>query len=682
VKRVAVVALFYLFVATATAQNISPARDSIILTRPDQALVDLILPLYRSAEVDTTRITLLSRLVSGLRNKTLANRYNDTLTRIVYNAMHESRSDAAKLKRLKHFHAASLNAHGVRLANSGDAVQSIDSFRRALAIREELGDSSGTAAVLNNLGRMYTSIGEIQRALEHYNRSLGIKERSNDKRGIAVTLNNIGVVYHDVGDTAEAYSFFRRSMALREELRDTAGLITALNNFGSMHLGQRHYDQALSHYERSLALSERLGLTQPTGTALSNIGVIYNHRKQYDTARIFLNRARIVFEKSGDAEGETQTWQNLGIGYLAQGNTAKAVECGERSLSIAQRLGYPLRIEKAAALLEDAYKARNDWQRAFEMKALATTMRDSLANAEARKQLLQQRYRHEYETKTAVLNAAHEAELRRQRLLQNTLVGGLVFALLVVGLIVWALRQSMRHRRAIAAEKQRTDALLRNILPAETADELKQHGAVKAKHYESATVLFTDFVDFAKLAAQLPAQQTVAMIDAYYRAFDEIVEQHGIEKIKTIGDSYMAVGGVPAAAKDHALRTVRAAIALRDFVEAESIQRSQQNLPAFHIRIGVHSGPVVAGVVGARKFAYDVWGDTVNLAARMEQSGVQGMVNISAATYNLVKENIVCTYRGSVEVKHGALVEMYFAERDVSLTPEASATTTVREASN
>ena len=159
------------------------------------------------------------------------------------------------------------------------------------------------------------------------------------------------------------------------------------------------------------------------------------------------------------------------------------------------------------------------------------------------------------------------------------------------------------------------------------------------------------------------------------------MEHHGIEKIKTIGDSYMAVGGVPAAVEDHALRTVRAAIALRDFVEAESRKRSQQNLPAFHIRIGVHSGPVVAGVVGARKFAYDVWGDTVNLAARMEQSGVQGMVNISAATYNLVKENIVCTYRGSVEVKHGALVEMYFAERDVSLTPEASVAT-VRVASD
>lgn len=643
--------------------NVLP--DTLELSRADHALLDSIQLRYRAANNDTTKMGFLLALVNGLRNKALASRYNDTLTLLVHRAL-QSDLDQSRRKSVLHYYAAALNAHGVRLANRGNVVQSIDSFRQALVIRQSLGDSSGTAASLNNLGRMYASVGDMQRALNHYNRSLAIKEKSGDKRGIAVTLNNIGVVYHDIGDTAEAYAYFRQSMRLREQIRDTAGLVTALNNFGSMYLRQRRYDEALAHYERSLALSTRLGLEQPSATALSNIGVIYNHRKEYDTARVLLSRALVIFEQTGDAEGTAQSWQNLGIGFLAQGNVEKAIECGERSLAIAQRIGYPLRIENAASLLEDAYSTQKEWKRAFEMKSLATAMRDSLDNAESQKQLLQQRYRHEYETKTALLNAEHNAELRRQRLMQNALVGGLVLALVVVVLIVWAYRQSLRHRHAIAAEKQRTDVLLRNILPDETADELKVHGTVKAKHYESATVLFTDFVDFSKLAAQLPAQETVALIDTYYRKFDEIVEQHGIEKIKTIGDAYMAVGGVPTAVPDHALRTVRAATALRDFVEAESRRRAPQNLPAFHLRIGVHSGPVVAGVVGAKKFAYDVWGETVNLAARMEQSGEPGKVNITAATYALVQDRVACTFRGAIEVKHGALVEMYFAEREAN----------------
>lgn len=661
-KRRLILLLFCLNCFLSSGQNKITSSDSLQLSQSDHVLLDSIVPLYLSAKVDTVKMDLLSGLVNGLKNKTLANRYNDTLLSFVFQTLRNVEKNSVHRKRIESYLAIALNAYGVKLANSGEVVQSIDTFRRALLIRQQLGDSVGVAMSLNNLGKMYANIGDVPNALSHYQRSLDIKEKSNDERGIAVTLNNIGVVYRDIGDTAEAFSYFRRSMEIRERIGDTVGLVTALNNIGTMYLSHEMLDEALENFERSLALSIKLGLQQATGTALSNIGVIYNQRGEYTKSIEQLNKAKTIFERIHDAEGLAQVYYNIGNCYLNQGNGAQAIAYGERSLELSQQLGFPYRIEKAASLLSRAYKSQNNWQRAFDMQKLSTEMRDSLDNVETKKQLLQQRYLNEYNTKSTLLNAQHEAELDRERLWRNGLVIGLVIVLLIAGLIVMAYRQSLRHRKAIADEKKRTDILLRNILPDETAEELKRHGVVKAKYYEQATVLFTDFVDFAKMSSELSAHETVSLIDSYYRAFDKIVEQHNIEKIKTIGDAYMAVGGVPAFVENHAAQTVSAALAIRDYVLGESVRRNEQGLPAFQIRIGVHTGPVVAGVVGAKKFAYDVWGDTVNLAARMEQNSIPGKVNISDSTYGLIKNMFNVSQRGQIEIKHGISVEMYFVE--------------------
>jgi class 3 adenylate cyclase/DNA-binding NarL/FixJ family response regulator len=217
----------------------------------------------------------------------------------------------------------------------------------------------------------------------------------------------------------------------------------------------------------------------------------------------------------------------------------------------------------------------------------------------------------------------------------------------------------------ITKEKERSDELLLNILPEETADELKRNGSVQAKQYDNVSVLFTDFKDFSKLAEKLSPQELVNVIDYYYKAFDKIVETHGLEKIKTIGDAYMAAGGLPIPTDDNALVVLRTALAIRDFVNIEKLKRQQSKEPFFEIRIGINTGPLVAGVVGFRKFVYDIWGDTVNLASRMESSSEAGRVNISEHTHCLVKDNFECTYRGKIEVKNKGEVEMYFVEREI-----------------
>ncbi|MBK9107083.1 MAG: hypothetical protein IPM92_01545 [Saprospiraceae bacterium] len=225
------------------------------------------------------------------------------------------------------------------------------------------------------------------------------------------------------------------------------------------------------------------------------------------------------------------------------------------------------------------------------------------------------------------------------------------------------LESKVRERTMeLALEKKKTDELLLNILPEETAEELKQTGIAKAKRYDSVTVMFTDFQNFTKTSEQLAPEELVQEINRYYIVFDNIISKYNIEKIKTIGDSYMCVGGLPAANESHACDIVLAALDFQKFMEKNKRELSALGLRYFELRIGIHTGPVVAGIVGIKKFAYDIWGDTVNIASRMESSGEIGKVNISGATYELVKDQFSCFYRGKIEAKHKGQIDMYFVE--------------------
>jgi class 3 adenylate cyclase len=225
------------------------------------------------------------------------------------------------------------------------------------------------------------------------------------------------------------------------------------------------------------------------------------------------------------------------------------------------------------------------------------------------------------------------------------------------------LEEKVKERtRQLNEEKNKTDALLLNILPAETAEELKTTGTSKARDFEKVTVLFTDFRNFSQACENLSAQELVEEIHYFYSAFDNIIARYGIEKIKTIGDSYMCAGGLQASRRSSATETVKAALEIRDFMLKEKTMREKAGKPVFEIRIGLHTGPVVAGIVGIKKFAYDIWGDTVNIASRMESSGEPGKVNISGDTYELVKDTFHCTHRGKIEAKNKGMIDMYFVE--------------------
>ena len=212
----------------------------------------------------------------------------------------------------------------------------------------------------------------------------------------------------------------------------------------------------------------------------------------------------------------------------------------------------------------------------------------------------------------------------------------------------------------LQAEKEKSEALLVNILPEEIAKDLKEKGVSEPRFYEMVTVLFTDFQSFTQSATTISPVVLIQTLNEFFTAFDDIIDRNNLEKIKTIGDSYMCAGGLPTPNTSNPKDAVLAAKQITKWVNDKNAERQSKGLQKWEIRIGIHTGELIAGVIGRKKFAYDVWGNTVNLASRMESSGEIGKVNISNATYELIKDEFICEYRGNIPVKGNVSMEMYF----------------------
>lgn len=219
------------------------------------------------------------------------------------------------------------------------------------------------------------------------------------------------------------------------------------------------------------------------------------------------------------------------------------------------------------------------------------------------------------------------------------------------------------QKLTIEQEQEKSEKLLLNILPFEVAKQLKSKGRAGTRSYKLVSVLFADFKGFSKISKTLDPKDLVNILDSYFATFDEITGKHYIEKIKTIGDAYMCAGGLPLSNKSNPIDTVLAALEIQSFLNELNDTKVLNNLQVWELRIGIHTGPVVAGVVGKKRFAYDIWGDTVNVASRMEQSGHVGMVNISGITYEYIKDFFDCDYRGKIETKNLGKIDMYFVNR-------------------
>ncbi len=223
-------------------------------------------------------------------------------------------------------------------------------------------------------------------------------------------------------------------------------------------------------------------------------------------------------------------------------------------------------------------------------------------------------------------------------------------------LIELYIRRNFLHTKLLEAEREKSDRLLLNILPSAIAERLKQNSSTLADSFPEVTVLFADLVGFTKIASRTTPTELVTLLNEIFSAFDRLAEWHGLEKIKTIGDAYMVVGGLPVPRSEHAEAIAEMAL---DMLEEISSFRTKEGEP-LSLRIGIATGPAVAGVIGLRKFSYDLWGDTVNTASRMESHGKAGSIQVTAATYQILRDKYLFQERGEIDVKGKGKMRAYF----------------------
>jgi len=560
--------------------------------------------------------------------------------------------------------------------DSGEYALAFEMFTDALAVAREIGDQKGTLKALIGTGQLRLYVDDPIIALESLFRAEKVARDLGNREALAEVYNNIGAIYHMEREFTKAIDYYKRSIDIYVELDKQTEIARAYNNFGALWQDRNEPIIAIDYHRKSLRIWRELN--DKGWLRLSNIhlGVCHKLMGNLDSAMHYLTLDTEDSKVTGKDRIQSSVYAEIGNVHIAAGRYQLAsIQC-QAGLRIASKTGRVNNLLQNCQCLYRAYEELGKDKEALKYYKLYTSYQDSAKNEDKAKEMTRVEMSHQFERKQIadsvqrsqkkiLRELEYQRELAHERADRNIALGlGLGILLLAGGL--WSrLRYVRRVQRTIKTERDRSEELLLNILPVEIAMELKQFGKAKAKRYDKAAILFTDFERFTDTAAQMHASELVEEINSCFTEFDRICDQYGIEKIKTIGDSYMAAGGLPVPNPNSTVALVQAALDMQQFIRQRVKQRMADGLPSFKMRAGIHVGPVVAGIVGVKKFQYDIWGDTVNTASRLESSGQVGRVNISAATYELVKEEFTCEYRGEIVVKGKGKLGMYFVKERI-----------------
>ncbi len=494
----------------------------------------------------------------------------------------------------------------------------------------------------------------------------------------------------------QALSLSKRAVVLADKNKVLQGLAYA--SYGAREINLENYEGAIQTYEKALAFNQGPDKESSLASNYKSLGHCHEQLLDYDNALINFKKSLEIFVKLKN-DGETASVHNrIGQVYFEQKNYQQALNSFQAALKIAQKMGDQSDIKtlqsniaicKSRLGSTTASPSASQEIQALGFEEQFEIIKDSLSEArrliQEQEGILEARYAELIGKDTTIAKsmkridflqeyneilAREKKQQEREFILYLIIAVGAAGTILIIALLI--LRNNRIKQKSnkdlaeknveILEEKQKSDDLLLNILPEVVATELKATGKVQPKKYQHATMLFTDFKGFTRLATSMSPEDLISELNRCFEAFDDICARYNLEKIKTIGDAYMAVAGVPKTNPKHAVDTVRAGLEMQAFMQQWKKEKVVQGKPYWELRIGIHSGSVIAGVIGKHKFVYDIWGDAVNIASRMESSGEAWEVNISEQTYDLIKDQFECVARGKVPIKHKGPVDMYFVK--------------------
>ena len=564
--------------------------------------------------------------------------------------------------------ALALKNIGIGFFRQGDYVETLNNWFESLSIYEKVGDQTGIANLLSNIAAVYNVRDDDAKALEYSLRSLKISEKLGDKLRIFSALNAIADVYSGKVSTRDtALGYLLRALPLAEEIGDKESYGVIAENIGDMYYDKKEDDIALSYFNKAIAI---LGDVPSSCFAYNGIAKIFLRKGNTEEALRNNRKALAIAEKSGDKLFTMQSYMEIASTYAKKNDLATAFSYFHRSETLANELNAKSDLKKLYEQVSNTYEKIGDFKNAYTYQTKLTNINDSLFNENTEKKLGNLQLEFNLEKKQSEINLLTKdkdlqvLQTKRQKFAKNAFMIGLFLAFTIAVLIFRSYRVKVKTHTLVDKQKNEIEHLLLNVLPKEVAKELQLTGRATPRHYKSVSVMFTDFRGFTLLTDHMSPDELVAELDACFIAFDAIIGRNNLEKIKTIGDSYMCAGGIPVEDDLHVLKIVKAGLEIQEYIASNNVRRLENGLEPWHLRIGIHVGPVVAGVVGKMKYAYDIWGSTVNIASRMESNGEPGKVNISSATYELIKDYYACSYRGKISAKNIGDIDMYFIEHE------------------
>lgn len=495
--------------------------------------------------------------------------------------------------------------------------------------------------------------GDLTQAIEAYFKSIEACEKGNYLIGAGKCYSAIADIYSISNNHKNAMLYYRKGIQVLKLAKDTLLYATAVYNAGDELMKRNMFDSALVYLREAGQLFDIMNYSSGVAYNLGNLGMVYANLGNSKLAEQNINTSIKMLEEQEDYPPICTYLISMSDIYKMKNDLPAAFVYANKSLQIALAHDLKEELSNANAKLAALYEQTGDKAKALMYYKQHINFRDSVNNINTVQQMADMRTDYEVSKKQVEVDLLNQQK-KNQRNIIISVSAILLLSIVLLSTLYW-------FYKSIAREKKRSENLLLNILPQETANELKQNGKVEAVKFDEVTVLFTDFYQFSKLAEHIEPEVLVASIDKYFQQFDAIISKYGLEKIKTIGDAYMCAGGLPTVTTTHAADVVKAALEINEFVNVQ--MNNQDELPNFQIRIGIHTGPVVAGIVGIKKWQYDIWGDTVNIAARMEAACIPGRINLSEATFQKINSAYNCEYRGEIEVKNRGLLKMYFLQQ-------------------
>lgn len=527
-----------------------------------------------------------------------------------------------------------LQQYAIECLNKGEYKRGMDATRKALAIFKKLNQQTSYFAVLSILGSYYSYLGMRQKAIDLLQEAdRFFYEQKNETMRIG-SLVSLGIMYFDMGDYRTALSYFTQAAEQKDSFKRNRKIAIYMN-MGNCYNHLKDYDKAMQYFNKALKEEQKDRNDNMKGYLLLNIGTLYLNKKDFKNA----NKYYKACDEHCDIHRvavHVSACTRLAETYLELGKPAESLQSLNKAVKVAS--GRAVKEAEIQEMYSKYYEYTGDYKRALKHFKLYSKYTIDNHKKGSSQNLRNAQIAYE----TDIMQRERDIAKKRSTELQE------------------ALDEVNRQKQIVEKEKKISENLLLNILPASVADELKNTGKAEPKHFNHVTVMFADIKGFTGAAEKLTPAQLVNEIDYYFRAFDEIIGKYKIEKIKTIGDAYLCASGVPVKVKNSATEIIAAALDMQKFVADTRRKHIKARKPYFEIRIGIHTGPLVAGIVGAKKFGYDIWGDTVNTAARMEQHGEVGQINISEATQQLVATRFPCRYRGEIEAKNKGKLKMYF----------------------